>query len=258
MELNIASHQTAGYTVTIPVYEGPLDLLLRLIEHAELDITVVALAAVTDQFLTHIRQLDNARPDEISAFLVIAAKLIQIKSEALLPRPPVRDLTEDDPAENLARQLRTYKRFKEIANLLEERDARRYHTYLRLVPPPKIEGRLDLSEITLKDLLEAAKSTHLQEHEKQSLGSVISAPRITIRQKIAFISEALRKNKVSNFNSLVSPTSTRLEIVVTFLALLELIKRYRISAHQDTLFGDILIERSDEWEDEEEIELEFE
>ena len=255
MDLNIASRQTSGYTVTIPVYEGPLDLLLRLIEHAELDITAVALAMVTDQYLTYIRQLDNARADEISAFLVIAAKLIQIKSEALLPRPPIREAGEENPAENLARQLRIYKRFKEISNELEQRDAQGMHTYLRLAPPPKIEGRLDLSEITLTDLLEAARSTFLQEKEKQSLGTVISAPRVTIRQKIAYISGELSKNKNSSFKTLIGTGSTRLEVVVTFLALLELVKRYRVSARQDTLFGDIEIERSDDWNLEEEFDL---
>lgn len=258
MDLNIASRQTGGYTVTIPIYEGPLDLLLRLIEHAELDITAVSLATVTDQYLTYIRQLEDAHAEEISAFLVIAAKLIQIKSEALLPRPPVREVGEDDPAENLARQLRIYKRFKELANELEQRDLQGLHTYLRLAPPPKVEGRLDLSEITLRDLLDAAQSTFLQEKEKQSLGTVISAPRVTIRQKIAYISDALSRNKNSSFKTLVGPESTRLEAVVTFLALLELIKRYRVSAQQDALFGDILIERSDDWDQEEEFELEFE
>jgi segregation and condensation protein A len=258
MDLNIASRQTSGYTVTIPVYEGPLDLLLRLIEHAELDITAVSLATVTDQYLTYIRQLEDAHAEEISAFLVIAAKLIQIKSEALLPRPPVREVGEEDPAENLARQLRIYKRFKELANKLEQRDLLGLHTYLRLAPPPRVEGRLDLSEITLTDLLEAAQSTFLQEKEKQALGTVISAPRITIRQKIAYISDALGRDKNSSFKTLVGAASTRLEVVVTFLALLELIKRYRVSAQQDALFGDIHIERSEDWDLEEEFELEFE
>jgi segregation and condensation protein A len=258
MDLNIASRQAGGYTVTTPVYEGPLDLLLRLIEHAELDITAVALAVVTDQYLVYIRQLDDARADEISAFLVIAAKLIQIKSEALLPRPPVREVGEEDPAENLARQLRIYKRFKELATVLDQRETQGLCTYLRLAPPPKVEGRLDLSEISLTDLLDAARNTYMHEKEKQSLGTVISAPRITIREKIAYISNALAKNKHASFKTLVGSTGTRLEMVVTFLALLELVKRYRVSASQDALFGDILIERSDDWNLEEEFELEFE
>lgn len=258
MDLNIASHQAGKYLVQIPVYEGPLDLLLQLIERAELDITVVTLAMVTDQYLQYIRQMPEARAEEISAFLVIAAKLIQIKSEALLPRPPVREAGEEDPAENLARQLRIYKRFKEIATLLEQRDAQGLHTYLRLAPPPKVEGRLDLSDLTLMDLLEAAQGAFQQEKEKQSLGTVISAPKVTIRQKIAYISERLSKNRQSSFKELVESGNSRLEVVVTFLALLELVKRYRVSARQEALFGDIHIERAEEWSEGEEFELEFE
>jgi len=258
MDLNIASHQAGKYLVQIPVYEGPLDLLLQLIERAELDITAVSLAMVTDQYLQYIRQMQEARAEEISAFLVIAAKLIQIKSEALLPRPPTREAGEEDPAENLARQLRIYKRFKEISTLLEQRDAQGLHTYLRLAPPPKVEGRLDLSDLTLMDLLEAAESSFLQEKEKQSLGTVISAPKVTIRQKIAYISERLSKSQKSSFKELVGSGNSRLEVVVTFLALLELVKRYRVSARQESLFGDIHIERSEEWSEGEEFELEFE
>lgn len=258
MDLNIASHQTGKYLVQIPVYEGPLDLLLQLIERAELDITAIALAMVTDQYLQYIRQMQEARAEEISAFLVIAAKLIQIKSEALLPRPPAREAGEEDPAENLARQLRVYKRFKEIANLLEQRDAQGLRTYLRLAPPPKVEGRLDLSDLTLMDLLEAAQSSFLQEREKQSLGTVIAAPKVTIRQKIAYISERLSKNQQASFKELVGNGHSRLEVVVTFLALLELVKRYRVLARQEALFGEIHIERTEEWNEGEDFELEFE
>jgi segregation and condensation protein A len=98
----------------------------------------------------------------------------------------------------------------------------------------------------------------MKDAEKQSLGTIISAPRITIRQKISYISSALNKTKNSSFKKLLGAESTRLEIVVTFLALLELIKRYRVSARQDSIFGDIEIERSDDWNTEEEFELEFE
>ena len=142
--------------------------------------------------------------------------------------------------------------------MLEDRDAQGLHTYLRLAPAPKIEGRLDLSEITLSDLLEAARNTYLHDAEKQSLGTVISAPRVTIRQKISYIANILNKNKNASFKLLTSNASSRLEVVVTFLALLELIKRYRVSAHQDSLFGDIEIERSDDWDTSEEFDLEFE
>jgi segregation and condensation protein A len=250
-------HQTGGYTVTIPVYDGPLDLLLQLIEHAELNITAVALAQVTDQYLAYIHQM-QVPADEISAFLVIAAKLLQIKSEALLPRPPVREADEDDPGEALARQLRIYKRFKELSIWLNDREARHLRTYLRVAPPPKVEGRLDLSDITLADLLAAAEGIFAEEAEKQALGTVISAPRITIREKIALIAERLGQSHNATFRGLFGQKPSRLEVVVTFLALLELVKRYRVAARQEGLFSDIQIEKMEEWGKEDELEIEFE
>jgi segregation and condensation protein A len=101
-----------NYTVRTTVYEGPLDLLLDLIERAELDITSVSLALVTDQYLAYIKNLERINADEVSAFLVIAAKLLQIKSEALLPRPPTRPAGEEDAGRSLVDQLKLYKRFK--------------------------------------------------------------------------------------------------------------------------------------------------
>jgi segregation and condensation protein A len=196
--------------------------------------------------------------DDISSFLVIAAKLIQIKSEALLPRPPVREVGEENPAEDLARQLRLYKRYKEVGLWLEERQNQNLHTYLRVAPPPKVEAKLDLSGISLADLLEAAERMFTQEQEKQALGTVISAPKVTIREKIELIATRLRVERGATFRTLLGEKPTRLEIVVTFLALLELVKRYRVFAKQDTLFSDIAIEPLEEFKEGEEFDLEFE
>jgi segregation and condensation protein A len=248
----------SAYTVAIPVYEGPLALLLDLIERAELDITAVSLAQVTDQYLTYVRALEHVTADEISSFLVIAAKLIQIKSEALLPRPPVREIGEEDPVEDLARQLRLYKLYKEIGLWLEDRQDKNLRTYLRVAPPPKVEAKLDLSNITLADLLDAAERMFAQEQERQALGTVISAPKITIREKIELIVNRLRTRTTSTFRGLLGEKPTRLEIVVTFLALLELVKRYRVQARQESLFSDIDIEPLEEFREGEEFELEFE
>jgi segregation and condensation protein A len=255
---SILGHQTSGYTVQTAVYEGPLDLLLDLIERAELDITTLSLAAVTEQYLDYLHHLEETQADEISAFLVIAAKLIQIKSEALLPRPPVREAGEEDLGATLVEQLKLYKRFKEIANLLGERESQNLHTYLRLATPPKIEGKLDLTNITVADLIEAAQEVYSKEIEKQSLGTVISAPKVTIREKIELISKRLGAAEHAHFRELLGDNPTRIEIVVTFLALLELVKRYRVSARQEGLFTDIEIERMADWDVDEEIEIEFE
>jgi segregation and condensation protein A len=248
----------SSYTVNIPVYEGPLALLLDLIERAELDITAVSLSQVTDQYLAYVRALEQVTADEISSFLVIASKLIQIKSEALLPRPPVREVGEEDPAEDLARQLRLYKRYKEVGLWLEDRQTKNLRNFLRVAPPPKVEAKLDLSGITLADLLDAAERIFAQEQDKQSLGTVITAPKITIREKIELIAARLRGQHGVTFHGLLGDRPTRLEIVVTFLALLELVKRYRVLAQQEALFSDISIEPLEEFREGEEFELEFE
>jgi len=247
-----------NYRVQTPVYEGPLDLLLNLIEHAELDITTVSLATVTDQYLTYINSLEQINADEISAFLVIAAKLIQIKSEALLPRPPVREVGEDDAGQALVDQLKLYKRYKEIGGWMSAREQANLRTYLRVAPPPKVEPKLDLSNITLAKLVAAAEEAFAKEKDKRPLASVIAAPRVTIREKIDMISKMMKEVQRATFSSLVKDSTSRLEIVVTFLAMLELIKRYRVQAHQEGLFSDIEIDRMEDWSEDEEIEIEFE
>jgi len=257
MNLEIASRQSRAYRVATPVYEGPLDLLLHLIEHAELDITKLALAQVTEQYLEYIHNLQELLVEEVSAFLVIAAKLLQIKSEVLLPRPPIREEGEEDPGEALTRQLLAYKRYKEIANFLAQRETAGLKTYLRLAPSPKIETNLDMSGLGLPELIAAAQAIFSTIDTRPELRTVVTAPRITIRQKIRDIAARLRQSARMPFRGLFLDNPTHLEIVVTFLALLELIKRSLVDVRQDTLFGEIEVELSGEWDDQETFELEF-
>lgn len=247
-----------SYTVRTTVYEGPLDLLLGLIERAELDITSVSLASVTDQYLAYITNLEKINPDEISAFIVIAAKLLQIKSEALLPRPPARAAGEEEAGRSLVDQLKLYKRFKEIGGWMNAREQANLRTYLRVAPPPKVEPKLDLSNLTLEKLVAVAVEAFAKEPNKQPLGVIIAPPRVTIREKIDLIASVMKDVERSTFRALLDPGASRLEVVVTFLALLELVKRYRIHAHQEDLFSDIEINRMEEWQSDEEIEIEFE
>lgn len=247
-----------NYNVHTPVYDGPLDLLLNLIERTELDITTVSLAMVTDQYLVHINSMEELLADEISAFLVIAAKLIQIKSEALLPRPPTREPGEEDTGQSLVDQLKLYKRFKEIGGWLNARQQANLRTYLRIAPPPKVEPKLDLSNITLEALVAAAEEAFAKEKAKKPLNTIITAPRVTIREKIDMITRVMKDMQRASFSSLTKDSTSRLEIVVTFLAMLELIKRYRVQAHQEGLFSEIELDRMEEWKEDEEIEIEFE
>lgn len=257
MNLSIAVHQSASYQVTTPVYEGPLDLLLQLIERTELDITKLALAQVTDQFLEHLRHMQDRAAEEVSAFLVIAARLIQIKSEALLPRPPMREPGEEDPGEALALQLIAYRRFRRIADFLSQRESAGLRTYLRLAPPPKVEGTLDLSGIGLADLVAAAQFFLNQVDARPALGTVVTPPRITIREKINQITRILRLRSQASFLDILGLQHSRLDIVVTFLAILELIKRSFILARQEELFGEIKFEAVNILDEDDNFELEF-
>jgi len=257
MKFDITTQQMGDYKVITPVYEGPLDLLLQLIQGAELDITKLALSQVTDQYLAHLRNIEDQAADEVSAFLVIAAKLLQIKSEALLPRPPVREEGEEDPGEALARQLLAYKRYKEIADTLENRATAGLRTCLRLATPPKVPGKVDLSEFSLGDLYDLAKALFSETDTRTPLGKIVSMQRVTIREKINRIVQQLKRGPSISFRQIMGEGYSRLDVIVTFLAMLELVKRHFVQAQQETLFGDIILETSESWDEATVMDLEF-
>jgi segregation and condensation protein A len=259
VSLRIAEHQSDDYLVNTNVYEGPLDLLLELIERAELDITRLAIAQVTDQYLAYMHQLEERNPSKVSAFLVVAARLVQIKASALLPKPTLVEMPadEEDPAEALERQLILYRRFKQISAYLAALDDQNHRTYLRVAPPPiQVDAKFDLSNITLEDLLKAARHVFLNKPLVRSLNSVVNMPRITIRERISSIIERFRHQNKFTFQALLD-SRNRIEAVVSFLAILELVKRHILQAQQLTLFGDIDLETSGSFESTENLEVEF-
>jgi segregation and condensation protein A len=246
------------YTVRLPVYEGPLDLLLELIERAELDITKIALAQVTDQYLSHLRQMVERDLGDLASFLVVAARLLQIKSEALLPRPPEREPGEEDPGDALARQLMLYRQFKTAAAAIGERLAAGLHTYARLAPPPRAEPHLDLGTLAADDLRRVLIQVLAAVRAEPELTQSVAAPRVNIRQKIALIFDALRRHGRMDFRDLLRRSRSRLEVVVSFLAVLELIKQRQVLARQENLFEAIEITPGADWTPDQETELELE
>ncbi len=246
--------------VQLPIYQGPLDLLLQLIERAELEITALSIAQVTDQYLEYLRRVPEHELADLAAFLVIASRLVQIKSEALLPRPPQREPGEEDPGDALARQLIAYKRYKQVAQLLEKRQALGLHTYLRIAPPPQVEPKLDLSDLTLEGLRQAYQEAISQSHQPQALDKAVAAPRIRIRDQILAIVRELRRRGRTSFWRLISGTKSRVEIIVSFLAMLELIKQRHIEVEQREPFGDIEISPGEAWQEGQlaDFDLEFE
>ena len=251
--------EETNYKIQLPVYEGPLDLLLELIEKAELDITKVSLAKVTDQYLNYLNQLAQHELEDLSSFLVIAARLLQIKSEALLPRPPEREPDEEDPGDALARQLVAYKKYKQIAILLAEREEEGFRTFLRQAPAPLPEPSLDLEGVSIEDLRSALSE---MANESRSSGvkikDVVARPVVRIRDRIQRIVDKIRSFGRTNFHSVVEDVHSRLEIVVSFLAVLELVKQGQIEAQQDQLFGDIEIRPTAEWSSAQELDFELE
>lgn len=247
MKLKFSTNEVADYKVQTSVYQGPLDLLLQLIESEELDITSLALAKVTNQYLEHMRNLENYAAEEVSAFMVIAAKLVQIKSEALLPRPPQRDADEEDLGDELARQLLAYKRYKEIADLLAERTSEGLQSYSRLAPPPVINEQADFGDFTLDDLVKIAQRALGKAQDLPPLDTVVTRPKITIREKLLSITLTLKKAKRITFSQILGQTFTREEVVVSFLAVLELIKRKYVVVQQNALFDDIELELITDW-----------
>jgi segregation and condensation protein A len=230
------------YLLELPVFNGPLDLLLHLIEREELDITAVSLAQVTGQYLAQVRQMSEGQIEGLIDFISIGARLALIKSRALLPRPtvlPGGDELEEDPAEALLRQLHAYKRFKTVANWLDARQRRGLRTYLRVAPPPRLEGHLDLSGVDAHSLIKAMEAVLARVETIEESLEVARPRQLTIDDQMDILRERLDRRRPFLFaDALVNPKD-RTEVAVTLLALLELIKRREAQAHQTRMFGPI-------------------
>lgn len=242
----------SAYAVSLPVFEGPLDLLLQLIERQELEISEVSLVAVTDQYLKQIEQMEEVDPGALADFLVIASRLVYIKSRSLLPqpRPPGEDDEDDDAGDALVRQLLEYRQFKQVAAQLRQREESGLRVYLRVAPSPDLTRRLDLSSVNM-DKLYAALHEVLKRIPAAPAIPRVKTYAITVAEQIENVRRLmapslaaglpLRADRAVTFADLLSQSVTRLEVIVTFLAVLELIKQQEIEFFQDGTFGEILL-----------------
>jgi len=215
--------------------------LQRIIEREELDITTVSLALVTDQYLTHLAHLQEVRAESLAEFLVIAAKLLYIKSQALLPRPPaVAVEQEEDVGDELVQQLIAYRRFKRAAAWLAARDNAGLRAYVRAVPTPRLERHLDLSEVSLPLLAALMREVLTQDGALPDV-ETLAPLQISIGDKMRLITGLLGDQPVVRFGQLLRACSSRLEIIVTFLAVLEMLKQLHLRVEQEGLFGEIVL-----------------
>jgi len=229
--------------ITLPVFQGPLDLLLHLIERDDLDITAVSLVVVTDQYLNAIRTSEGFDPGALAEFVAIGAKLIYLKSKALLPRPPAdsgEDIEDDDVGRELVDLLREYKRFAEIAGMLGERQEAGLRIYTRLAPPPAMPEGTGLSNVTMERLqaimIEVLTKKPVEARPRAVLQRDTT---MTLVARIAEFRERLRKRGKFSFRRAIMECTTRLEVVVSFMAILELLKSGEADAQQAEAWGDI-------------------
>ena len=230
--------------IHLPVFDGPLDLLLRLIEHNDLDITAVSLVAVTDQYMAALRNNEGAAGLDHGAladFIAIGAKLIYLKSRALLPRPPIEpiedDLEADDVGRELVELLEEYRRFSGIADVLQERQEAGLRLYTRLAPPPVRPESPGLENVTM-DLMRKIMLDVLSRAPVAPRATLVRE-RITLTLRLSTLRDRLRREGRFSFRKAVEECASRLEVLLSFLAVLEMLKLGECDAEQDATWGDI-------------------
>jgi len=232
----------SDYKVKLEVFEGPLDLLLYLIKRDEIDIYDISIERITRQYLEYLQAFKELRIDVAGEFVVMAANLIYLKSRSLLPldqQPPEEDAEEDDPRWDLIRQLIEYKKFKEAAEQLHARSVEQEKIFTRDgggggdVP-------LRLAEVGIFQLIHAFQNVIKRVEARENLREIFGE-HFTVSEKIDMILERVANGALVHFSELFGDIASRVEVVVTFLALLELIRLKQVRAIQRDLFGDIEI-----------------
>ena len=229
------------YQVHLPIFEGPLDLLLHLIKINEIDIYDIPIAAITEQYLEYLELMKELNLDIASEYLVMAATLAYIKSKMLLPSPKEdkEEETEEDPRKELVQRLLDYQKFKKAAEKLEGRKILGRDVFARSGAEEKEEDEVEV-EVNLFDLIEALRGI-LKKVETQDKILDFTKEKIVIKDKMMEIIEELKAVKYVIFQDLFSSAEDRYEIIVTFIALLELIRIQKVRAVQFQEFGSIRI-----------------
>ena len=234
------------YVVSLKQFDGPLDLLLTLISRAKLDIQDIFVSEITEQYLESMKLVDELDMDSASEFLQMAATLLEIKSRAMLPKPPKPEEEGAlSPEEELIRQLTEYKQFKEISARMHqlEEEARALMTKLPEeypLPPPNIE----ITGLTLEKLAKAFKKVLARAEQKETNENMASREirrdSFTVAGCMAFIARRLRKGSC-RFDELFGENYTREEVITMFLAILEMAKLNRLRIEQNSAYEEIFL-----------------
>jgi len=233
------------YKVKLEIFEGPLDLLLYLIKQDEIDIYEISLERITSQYLEYLQAFQELNIDIAGEFVVMAANLIYLKSRSLLPldqQPPDEDAAEDDPRWDLIRQLIEYKKFKEAAAQLHTRALEQERIFARAgtASGPTLLTPLPLGEVGIFQLINAFQTVLKRVEAREDLREIFGE-HFTVSEKIDSILERVSSGGALKFSELFAEVAGRIEIVVTFLALLELIRLKQVRVTQANPFDEIEI-----------------
>jgi len=242
-----------GIPVKLEVFEGPLDLLLHLIDKNKINIYDIPIVLITEQYLEYIAAMDTKDMDIMSEFLVMAATLLNIKSKMLLPRDETVSEEEDDPRKELVERLLEYKMFKYMSLELKDRevDASKVLYKKPSIPSEIKDYREDvdieslLSELTLNKLHAVFQSVMKKQIDKidpiRSKFGKIEKEDVNQEEKMLFVEVYAKEHRTFSFRGLLQLQSSKMEIIVTFLSILELMKIGKILIEQENIFDDILI-----------------
>lgn len=247
-----------GIPVKLEAFEGPLDLLLHLIEKNKIDIYDIPIVEITNQYMDYIRQMQREDLNVMSEFLVMAATLLDIKCRMLLPKEAAEDGTEEDPRQELVEQLLQYKMYKYMAEELKERqtdsDMVLYRSpdvpeeVLEYVEPVDLD-RL-LSGLTLSRLNGIFREVMKRQNDKidpvRSRFGKIEKEEVSLSERLDYIHGYLKTHRSFSFRQMLENQKSRMQIVVTFLAMLEMMKLGEIRVEQESTFGEIMIERTED------------
>lgn len=234
------------YKVKLEVFEGPLDLLLYLIKRDEVDIYDITLERITAQYLEFMEAFKVLDLEVAGEFVVMAANLIYYKSRALLPvsvQPPEEETEEEDPRWELVRQLLEYKKFKEAAAHLHDREIKQEGLFSRIPEKAETVAERPLGEVSVFDLINAFNSILKRINQKENVREIFEE-NFTVSDKIDLVLKLTDHGVPLNFTELFSSAASRTEIVVTFLALLELIRLKQLRVVQREPFGEIEVYRT--------------
>ena len=243
-------------SVKLEVFEGPLNLLLHLIEKNKIDIYDIPIVEVTDQYLEYIRQMEHEDMNVMSEFLVMAATLLDIKCRMLLPKEVNEEGEEEDPRAELVQKLLEYKMYKYMSYELRDRQVDAAKSwYKRPMLPKEVEDYhypVDyeelLGDMNLAKLHEIFKSCIRRQEDKidpiRSQFGKIEKDEINLEEKQGYIEEFVKNHKKFSFRNLLERQGSKMEIIVTFLAVLEMMKQGILSVEQEDTFGDIMITSS--------------